>query len=99
MGILEYIPSTPARLTSLRVGRTLHQPFALEVSGDHDPLWNRHPIAENGHLGMVFLLRYPAVCFAWDEAAALLGRPWAVRWRNRAEPTASAGQLGRGVRR
>ena len=72
IGILEHLLSTPARLTNLRVGRTLHQPFALDVS-DHDPLWDHHPIAQNGNLGMVFLLRYPAVCFAWDEQRLYLG--------------------------
>jgi len=72
MGILEYLVATPARLTSLRVGRTVHQPFALDVS-DNDLLWDHHPIPQNGNLGMTFLLRYPAVCFAWDEQRLHLG--------------------------
>ena len=71
-GILGYLTSTPARLTSLRVGRTLLQPAALEIS-DEAPLWDHHPIAQNGNLGMVFLLRYPAICFAWDEQRLHLG--------------------------
>ena len=72
MGIFEYRTSTPARLTSLRIGRTLHQPFALDVSDD-ELYWDHHAIVQNGNLGMVFLLRYPAVCFAWDEQRLYLG--------------------------
>lgn len=72
LGILGYLVSRPARLTSLRVGGTVHQPFALEVS-DEAFLWDHHPIGQNGNLGMVFLLRYPAVCFAWDEQRLYLG--------------------------
>lgn len=71
-GIFEYLMSTPARLRSLRVGRTLHHPFALGVS-EEAFLWNHHPIGQNGNLGMAFLLRYPAVCFAWDEQRLYLG--------------------------
>ena len=71
-GIFEYLAATPARLTSLRVGRTVHQPFALDVS-DNDLLWDHHPIPQNGNLGMTFLLRFPAVCFAWDEQRLHLG--------------------------
>ena len=72
MGVIEYRVLTPARLASLRVGRTLHQPFALDVC-DNERYWDFHPIAHNGDLGMVFLLRYPAVCFAWDEQRLYLG--------------------------
>lgn len=71
-GILSYLTSTPAHLASLRVGRTVHQPFGLEVS-DEAILWDHHPIGQNGNLGMAFLLRYPAVCFAWDEQRLYLG--------------------------
>ena len=71
-GILYYLTSTPARLTNLRVGRTLHQPFGLDVS-DEAFLWDHHPIGQNGNLGMAFLLRYRAVCFAWDEQRLHLG--------------------------
>ena len=71
-GIFEYLTSRPARVASLRVGRTLHQPFGLDVSDD-ERLYDHGPIPQNGLLGMAFLLRYPAVCFAWDEQRLHLG--------------------------
>ena len=71
-GIFEYLTSEPASVTSLRVGRTLHRPFGLQVSDD-DLAYDRHPIPKNGLLGMAFLLGYPAVCFAWDEQRLYLG--------------------------
>lgn len=71
-GTYDYHTSRPARVASLRVGRTLHQPFGLNVSDD-ELLYDREPIPKNGNLGMTLLLRYPAVCFAWDEQRLHLG--------------------------
>ena len=70
-GILGYVVSTPAWLASLRVGATLLQPFGLNVS-DED-LWIAHPVPQVGQLGMDFLLRHRAVCFAWEEQRLYLG--------------------------
>lgn len=72
MGVFEYLVATPAQLTGLTVGRTVHQPFALDLS-DNELLYGRHPIPQDGLLGMAFLLRYPALCFAWDEQRLHLG--------------------------
>ncbi len=72
MGVFEYLVATPAQLTGLTVGRTVHQPFALDLS-DNELLYGRHPIPQDGLLGMTFLLRYPALCFAWDEQRLHLG--------------------------
>ena len=71
MGILEYVDSKPARLASIRVGATELRPFGLNVMDG--PLWNAHPVPEVGHLGMAFLLRHRAVCFAWEEHRLHLG--------------------------
>ncbi len=72
MGIFGYLAFKSARVASLRVGRTLHRPFELDVS-DSERLYGRNPIPRNGWLGSLFLLSYPAVCFAWDEQRLHLG--------------------------
>ena len=72
MGIFGYLTSERAGVTSLRVGSTLHHPFGMQVS-DAYVLFDRYPIPNNGFLAMAFLLRYPAVCFAWDEQRLYLG--------------------------
>lgn len=72
MGISHYVISMPARLASLRVGATLLQPYALDVTED-ELLWQAHPVPEVGFLGMAFLLRHRAVCFAWEEQRLYLG--------------------------
>ena len=69
-GILRYMVSTPGRLASLRVGATLLQPYRLNVFDDDS--W-AHPVPHVGHLGMDFLLRHRAVCFAWEEQRLYLG--------------------------
>ena len=71
-GIFAYLISKPASVASLRVGRTLHQPFGLNVI-DHGLLFGHYPTSRNGNLGMTFLLTYAAVCFAWDEHRLHLG--------------------------
>ena len=71
-GVFQRYEDRPARLTSLQVGRTVLRPYQLDIA-DHRPGSWRHPIPRNGVLGMAFLLRYRAVCFAWDEQRLHLG--------------------------
>lgn len=71
VGIYDYFRMLPARLTSLRVGQTLHQPYVLDVElGVRQGL---QPISRQGVLGMAFLLRYSSVCFAWEQHRLYLG--------------------------
>ena len=44
----------------------------MQVS-DAYVLFDRYPIPNNGFLAMAFLLRYPAVYFAWDDQRLYLG--------------------------
>lgn len=69
LGIFEYLTSTSARLTSLQVGRTRLRPFAIQVDFN-EQIQHTDP---DGILGMTFLLRHRAICFAWDEHRLYIG--------------------------
>ena len=69
-GIYDILFHTIGKLDELRLGRTLHRQVRFDVG---EPLSVDHPFPNLSAIGMNVLLRYEAVCFAWDELRLYLG--------------------------
>jgi hypothetical protein len=69
-GIYESEWAAIARLSRLSLGRSRHHDVRFDVQGVPSM---GHPYPLRALLGMSTLLRYEAVCFAWDERRIYLG--------------------------
>ena len=71
-GIRAVFSLTIAKLDELRLGRTLHRQVRFDLA-DPNQISLDHPFPYVSVIGMNVLLRYGAVCFAWDEQRLYLG--------------------------
>lgn len=74
-GIYRIKESTVARIGALRIGSNLRRQARFDIETPRYPGfgWLDHPRVVDALIGMTELLRYSAVCFAWEERRLYLG--------------------------